>query len=175
MPIFKDKQYFRVNLEKEADEALWLRCKSCGELVFKRRVRENNNICPNCGEYFFLTARERVESLIDEETFEDVSKPIVADDPLGFQDEKPYPQRLEEAQEKTGLPSAIILASAKIEQMPVVLGVMEFQFIGGSMGSVMNKFATGWRRRSGDAARSSSFHPPVERECKRARLPCYRW
>ncbi len=139
MTIFKDKQYFRVKLEKEADEALWLRCKSCGELVFKKRVRENNNICPNCGEYFFLTARERIESLIDEESFEDVSKPIVADDPLGFQDEKPYPQRLEEAQEKTGLPSAIILGSASISQIPVVIGVMEFQFIGGSMGSVMGE------------------------------------
>jgi len=139
MTIFKDKQYFRVNLEKEADEALWLRCKSCGELVFKKRVRENNNICPNCGEYFFLTARERIESLIDEESFEDVSKPIVADDPLGFQDEKPYPQRLKEAQEKTGLPSAIILASASISKIPVVIGVMEFQFIGGSMGSVMGE------------------------------------
>ena len=125
MTIFKDKQYFRVKLEKEADEALWLRCKSCGELVFKKRVRENNNICPNCGEYFFLTARERIESLIDKESFEDVSKPIVADDPLGFQDEKPYPQRLEEAQEKTGLPSAIILGSASISQIPVVIGVME--------------------------------------------------
>ncbi len=139
MPIFRDKQYFRVQLDKEMDEGLWLRCKSCGELVFKRRVRENNNICPNCGAYFFLTARERFESLIDEGSFEDVSKPIAADDPLGFEDRKTYLQRLEEAEEKTGLPSAIILASATISKMPVVIGVMEFQFIGGSMGSVMGE------------------------------------
>ncbi len=139
MPIFKDKQYFRVKLDKEADEGLWLRCKACGELVFKRRVRENNNICPNCGAYFFLTARERIESLIDEGSFEDVSKPIAAEDPLGFEDQKTYLQRLEEAEEKTGLPSAIILASAAISHMPVVIAVMEFQFIGGSMGSVMGE------------------------------------
>lgn len=139
MPIFKDRQYFRVNLEKKADEALWMRCKSCGELVFKRRVRENNNICPNCGEYFFLTAKERIESLIDEGSFEDVSRPIVADDPLEFQDRKSYAQRLEEAQEKTDLPSAIILGSAAISEIPIVIGVMEFQFIGGSMGSVMGE------------------------------------
>ncbi len=139
MPIFKDRHYFRVNLEKKADEALWMRCKSCGELVFKRRVRENNNICPNCGEYFFLTAKERIESLIDEGTFEDVSRPIVADDPLEFQDSRPYAERLEDAQEKTDLPSAIILGSATISEIPIVIGVMEFQFIGGSMGSVMGE------------------------------------
>ena len=86
MAIFKDKHYFRVNLEKETDtdESLWMRCKACGELVFKRRVRENNNICPHCGEYFFLTAKERIESLIDEGSFEDISQPIMAED-IDFQ------------------------------------------------------------------------------------------
>jgi acetyl-CoA carboxylase carboxyl transferase subunit beta len=108
MAIFKDKHYFRVNLEKKPDESLWMRCKACGELVFKRRVRENNNICPHCGEYFFLTAKERI-------------------------------QRIEEAQEATGLASAIIIGSAAIAETPVVIGVMDFRFIGGSMGSVMGE------------------------------------
>lgn len=138
------------------------------ELVFKRRVRENNNICPNCGAYFFLTARERLESLIDDGTFVDISKPIVADDPLGFSDTKPYPKRVEEAQEKTGLPSAIILGSATVTEIPVVIGVMEFQFIGGSMGSVMgSRSVTGWRRRSAAASRSSSSPRPAGRGCRR--------
>lgn len=139
MAIFKEKHYFRVKLEKETDESLWMRCKSCGELVFKRRVREHNNICPHCGEYFFLTAKERIESLIDEGSFEDISKPIMADDPLSFKDSKPYPQRVEEAQEKTGLADAIIIGSATVCGIPVVLGVMDFRFIGGSMGSVMGE------------------------------------
>jgi acetyl-CoA carboxylase carboxyl transferase subunit beta len=139
MAIFKDKHYFRVKLDREADEGLWMKCKSCGELVFKRRVRENNNICPYCGEYFFLTAKERLESLIDEGSFEDISNPIMADDPLAFQDTKPYPQRIEAAQKETGLPSAIIIGSASIAQIPVVIGVMDFRFIGGSMGSVMGE------------------------------------
>ncbi len=139
MAIFKDKHYFRVNLEKEPDESLWMRCKACGELVFKRRVRENNNICPHCGEYFFLTAKERIESLIDEGSFEDISQPIMAEDPLSFEDSKPYIQRIEEAQEATGLASAIIIASAAIAETPVVIGVMDFRFIGGSMGSVMGE------------------------------------
>lgn len=139
MAIFKDKHYFRVKLEKETDESLWMRCKACGELVFKRRVRERNNICPHCGEYFFLTARERIESLIDEGSFEDISKPIMADDPLSFKDTKPYSQRIEEAQEKTGLADAIIMGSATICGIPVVIGVMDFRFIGGSMGAVMGE------------------------------------
>ena len=139
MAIFKDKHYFRVNLEKETDESLWMRCKACGELVFKRRVRENNNICPHCGEYFFLTAKERIESLIDEGSFEDISQPIMAEDPLSFEDSKPYIQRIEEAQEATGLASAIIIGSAAIAETPVVIGVMDFRFIGGSMGSVMGE------------------------------------
>ncbi len=139
MAIFKDKHYFRVNLEKEPDESLWMRCKACGELVFKRRVRENNNICPHCGEYFFLTAKERIESLIDEGSFDDISQPLMAEDPLSFEDSKPYIQRIEEAQEATGLASAIIIGSAAIAEIPVVIGVMDFRFIGGSMGSVMGE------------------------------------
>ncbi len=139
MAIFKDKHYFRVNLEKEPDESLWMRCKACGELVFKRRVRENNNICPHCGEYFFLTAKERIESLIDEGSFDDISQPLMAEDPLSFEDSKPYIQRIEEAQEATGLASAIIIGSAAIAETPVVIGVMDFRFIGGSMGSVMGE------------------------------------
>jgi len=139
MPIFRDKEYLRVELEKTQDESLWMQCKACGELVFKRRVRENNNICPNCGEYFFLTAPERIESLIDEGTFEDISRPIVAGDPLGFVDNKPYPERIEAVQERTGLPSAILIAAADMGEIPVVMGVMDFRFVGGSMGSVVGE------------------------------------
>jgi len=139
MPIFKERGYLRVNLDEQRDESLWMQCKSCGELVFRRRVRENNNICPSCGEYFFLTATERFESLIDDGSFEDISLPIVADDPLEFEDTKPYTKRIAEAQETTGLPSAIIIGSARINDRPVVMGVMDFRFIGGTMGAVMGE------------------------------------
>ena len=141
MSIFKDRYYFRVQLDKEreSEESLWMQCKSCGELVFKRRVRENNNICPNCGEYFFLTAPERIESLIDEGSFVDISKPIMADDPLAFRDTKPYLERVEEAQQKTGLANAIIVGAAEISGAPIIVAAMDFRFVGGSMGSVMGE------------------------------------
>ncbi len=139
MPIFKEKDYLRVDLGKGPDESLWMKCKSCGELVFKRRVRENNNICPSCGEYFFLTASERIGLLVDEGSFEDVTQAIVADDPLGFSDRKPYAERVTEAQAQTGLQDAILVGRATIAGLPVILGVMDFRFIGGSMGSVVGE------------------------------------
>jgi acetyl-CoA carboxylase carboxyl transferase subunit beta len=139
MPIFKDKEYLRVDLDREPDESLWMKCKSCGELVFKRRVRENNNICPSCGEYFFLTAVERIALLADEASFEDMTLPIVADDPLEFSDRKSYPDRVADAQARTGLSDAILIGRASIAGFPVVIGVMDFRFIGGSMGSVVGE------------------------------------
>ncbi len=139
MPIFKEKDYLRVDLDREPDESLWMKCKSCGELVFKRRVRENNNICPSCGEYFFLTAVERIGLLVDEGSFEDVTLSIVADDPLEFVDRKPYPERVAEAQAKTGLGDAIVIGRATIAGFPVVIGVMDFRFVGGSMGAVVGE------------------------------------
>jgi len=141
MSLFNQK-YFKVSLEqqpKEADGVLWLKCKNCRELVFKKRVIENFNICPNCDEYFFLTAKERIALLVDEGSFQDISRPIVAGDPLEFVDSKPYPQRLEEAFQKTGLHDAVIVGEATMSEMPVILTVMDFQFIGGSMGSVMGE------------------------------------
>jgi acetyl-CoA carboxylase carboxyl transferase subunit beta len=139
MAIFKERQYVRVDVDQERDESLWMKCKSCGELVFKRRVRENNNICPGCGEYFFHTAAERVESLVDEGSFVDGAEAIMADDPLEFVDRRPYTERIAEAQEKTGMADAIIFGQARIHEIPIVIAVMDFRFVGGSMGSVVGE------------------------------------
>jgi len=139
MAIFRERQYLRVDVDRERDESLWMKCKSCGELIFKRRVRENNNICPNCGEYSFHTALERIDSLVDEGSFEDAYEAIMSDDPLGFSDSRPYAQRIEEAQQKTGLTDAIVFGRATIDELPVVIAVMDFRFVGGSMGSVVGE------------------------------------
>ena len=139
MSIFKDKQYLRVNVNKPPDDSLWMKCKACGELIFKRRVRENNNICPSCGEYFFLTVEERIEMLVDEDSFDNISKSIEAADPLEFVDRKTYQERIEQAQGVTELPDAIVVGRAMVNEIPVILGVMDFRFIGGSMGSVMGE------------------------------------
>lgn len=139
MSIFKDKQYLRVNVNKVRDDSLWMKCKACGELIFKRRVRENHNICPNCAEYFFLTMEERITMLVDEDSFDNISKSIEAADPLAFVDRKSYQERIKQAQGETGLPDAIVVGRATISGIPVILGVMDFRFIGGSMGSVVGE------------------------------------
>src|SRR6056297_3069225 len=141
MPLFRDEEYLRVDFEEkqEKDEALWVKCKSCGKLIFKKKLQENNHICPNCGAYFFLTAKERIKTLVDSESFVDETRRIESDDPLGFIDVKPYEQRVNEAQKETGMFDAIIAGTAEIESMSLVLAVMDFRFIGGSMGSVVGE------------------------------------
>jgi acetyl-CoA carboxylase carboxyl transferase subunit beta len=140
MPIRRDSKERYVEVElRRGEETLWERCRACGELVFRRRLKENNYICPKCGAYFFLTAQERVVALIDEGTFQDLTLPLESTDPLSFSDRKPYRDRLREAQETTGLKDAVVVGRGKLAGHPVVLAVMEFRFIGGSMGTVVGE------------------------------------
>lgn len=137
---FRRPQYAQVELDRREEEGvLWVKCAGCDELVFRERVRENHGICPHCGIQSSLTAQERIRLLVDEDSFEDISRPIVAADPLGFVDRKPYLDRLKEAQEKTGLANETVIGRARLGSFPVVLAVTDFRFIGGSMGSVMGE------------------------------------
>ncbi|MFP4135751.1 MAG: acetyl-CoA carboxylase, carboxyltransferase subunit beta [Candidatus Acetothermia bacterium] len=141
MPLFRDEEYLRVDFEKEEeeDEALWVKCKSCEKLIFKKKLQENNHVCPNCDAYFFLTAKERIKNLVDEETFEDRTKRIESDDPLDFLDTKDYKDRIDESQAETGMFDAIIVGTGEVNDNPLVLAAMDFRFIGGSMGSVVGE------------------------------------
>lgn len=140
MPIRRDDRDRYVEVElRRGEEPLWLRCGACGELVFRRRLRENNYICPRCGAYFFLTAEERIAALVDEGTFQDLTLPLESKDPLSFSDRKPYADRLREAKETTGLKDAIVVGKGKISGHWVILAVMDFRFIGGSMGTVVGE------------------------------------
>ncbi|MCF7875666.1 acetyl-CoA carboxylase, carboxyltransferase subunit beta [Candidatus Bipolaricaulota bacterium] len=141
MPLFRDEEYLRVDFkeDQEKDEALWEKCESCGKLIFKKKLQENNHVCPNCGEYFFLTAKERIKTLVDEETFKDKTKRIESDDPLEFSDEQSYEEKIDENQAETGMFDAIIVGTGEIDGRSSVLSVMDFRFIGGSMGSVVGE------------------------------------
>lgn len=135
MPIRRDKRDRYVEVEVQAPpEPLWVRCDACGELIFRRKLQENQYICPRCGGYFFLSARERLASLADEGSFTELPPPSVPEDPLAFSDQTPYRERLRRAREETGLGDAIVAGTACIGGVPVVLAAMEFRFIGGSMG-----------------------------------------
>jgi len=96
-------------------------------------------VCAHCGYHFPVTARERVVQLVDEGTWSEIARDLRSDDPLGFVDTKPYPERLAEAERKTGLRDAMLVGSADIGGLPVALAVMDFTFLGGSMGSVVGE------------------------------------
>ncbi|MGC9074353.1 MAG: acetyl-CoA carboxylase carboxyltransferase subunit beta [Candidatus Bipolaricaulaceae bacterium] len=135
MPIRRDKRDRYVEIEVGAPaEPLWVRCESCGELIFRRKLQENQYVCPRCGAYFFLSAPERVASLVDEGSFEELPPPRIEEDPLGFSDQVPYKERLSRARVETNLNEAVLAGRAKVQGIPVILAVMDFRFIGGSMG-----------------------------------------
>ncbi|MDW5265603.1 MULTISPECIES: acetyl-CoA carboxylase, carboxyltransferase subunit beta [Acidobacteriaceae] len=119
-------------------EGLWVRCDGCREIIFKADLEANLQVCPRCGKHFRIDARARIANLL-EPGYELVDLELRSTDPLEFTDLKPYKRRLAEAQKKTGLNDAIINAIGTIGPHPVVLSVMEYSFIGGSMGSVVGE------------------------------------
>ena len=119
-------------------EGLWVRCPGCRQVIFKADLAANLNVCPKCGYHFRIAARERIESLL-EPGYQLVDLDLRSTDPLEFTDLKPYKKRLSEARKKTGLNDAIVNAIGHIGPLPVVLSVMEYSFIGGSMGSVVGE------------------------------------
>jgi acetyl-CoA carboxylase carboxyl transferase subunit beta len=117
---------------------LWIKCPQCGKPLFKQELEANLQVCPNCGQHFKFDARSRIENLLDQ-GYELVDLELKSTDPLEFTDLKPYKERLAQARKKTGLNDAIINALGKIDGQDVVLSVMEYAFIGGSMGAVMGE------------------------------------
>jgi acyl-CoA carboxylase subunit beta len=120
----------------------WTRCPSCDAFVYHKRLKRNLGVCPECNYHFRLPVRERLAQLLDEGSFDDLSKEISPVDPLGFADSKPYSARLEDAQAKTGSSEGALYGTATIGGRPIVLAAMDFAFIGGSMGSGVGEAIT---------------------------------
>ena len=119
-------------------EGLWVKCPNCRKLVWKADLEANLQVCPHCGHHFKLSAQQRIEMLL-EPGYQIVDTGLRSTDPLEFCDLKPYKKRLAEAQRKTGLDDAIVNAVGKLGEQDVVLSVMEYNFIGGSMGAVVGE------------------------------------
>ena len=119
-------------------EGLWIRCPECGKILFKAELEANQQVCAHCGHHFRIDARARIESLL-EPGYELVDLELRSTDPLQFTDLKPYKRRLAEARKKTGLNDAVVNATGRLGAHDVVLSVMEYGFIGGSMGAVVGE------------------------------------
>jgi len=135
----RDENEIEMNPEKRVrTEGLWSKCDGCGATVWKAELESNLNVCPKCGKHFKMSARSRIESLL-EPGYELVDTELRSTDPLNFVDLKPYKARLKKAQQDTGLNDAILNAIGKLGPHEVVLSVMEYAFIGGSMGAVVGE------------------------------------
>ena len=123
-------------------EGLWVKCSSCGEILQSKVLKENLQVCPECSHHFRMTAAERIGLLTDEGTFEEYVEDLMSSDPLQFDDTKPYKARLKSAAASTGLKDAFIAGKGKLGGLSYHLGVFEFKFMGGSMGSVVGEKIT---------------------------------
>jgi acetyl-CoA carboxylase carboxyl transferase subunit beta len=140
MTWFKRQHNEIVNASEKTvrTEGLWVRCPGCSQIIFKADLDANLQVCPKCGHHFRIDARARIENLL-EPGYELVDLELRSTDPLDFTDLKRYKKRLVDAQKKTGLNDAIINAIGKLGPHDVVLSVMEYSFIGGSMGAVVGE------------------------------------
>jgi acetyl-CoA carboxylase carboxyl transferase subunit beta len=143
MAIFK-KPILRAlgHKTREMPSGLWTKCPTCGEVIHNLALSENLQVCPKCDHHFNLGSRERIESLVDPESFEEHDSSMSSIDPLGFKGMTTYADRLQSYKQKTGLVDAVTTGSGKINGHQVGLGVMDFNFLAATMGSVVGEKIT---------------------------------
>jgi len=123
-------------------EGLWVKCPDCGNPVYKKDLQGNLNVCPKCAHHFRLSATERLKALFDGGQYAEHFHGLRSTDPLQFTDTKPYRERLKTSQESSGLKDAVIVATGRLDGIPIVVAAMEYSFIGGSMGIVSGEKIT---------------------------------
>ncbi len=125
--------------KKKKDDSLWTRCPDCNELIFNKKLTENMMVCPKCSYHFRLTARRRLQLTIDKGSFSEFGTEIHTQDILDF---PKYEEKYQKAKKKTNLNEAVIIGEATLSSFPVVIAIMDFHFMGGSMGSVVGEKIT---------------------------------
>ena len=136
------RRALEARVEIEANPDLWTKCVHCDSQLLKQDIEDNQMVCPVCDYHFRVNARTRIKQLFDEGSFEELFTEVKPTDPLEFVDTESYKDRLEAAQKKTGLDDAVITGLASIEGHKVAAAVMDFDFMGGSMGSVVGEKVT---------------------------------
>ena len=129
----------RFGKKKDMPGGLWIKCESCGAMLFRKEFEQKNRVCGTCGYHFTLPARERIALTVDAGTFEELWANLRAQDVLDFNDRVPYAEKLVQTKQKTGEADAIVCGLGKVKGFACALGVMNFQFLGGSMGMVVGE------------------------------------
>jgi acetyl-CoA carboxylase carboxyl transferase subunit beta len=130
------------NKTREMPSGLWTKCPSCGEVIHNFALSENLQVCPKCDHHFNLGSRERIESLVDTDSFEEHDASMSSVDPLGFKGVTTYAERLQSYKQKTGLVDAVTTGAGMIDGRKIGLGVMDFNFLAATMGSVVGEKIT---------------------------------
>jgi acetyl-CoA carboxylase carboxyl transferase subunit beta len=128
--------------KKVRTEGLWVKCENCRQIIWKKDMEENMNVCPKCDKHFRIDARTRLAQLLDDGSYEIFDSNLASTDPLKFVDLKAYSARLNQAQNDTGLKDAIVNAKGKLNGRAVIVSAMEYSFIGGSMGAAVGEAIT---------------------------------
>jgi acetyl-CoA carboxylase carboxyl transferase subunit beta len=123
-------------------DMLWIKCNSCSEMIYRRVIERNLQVCPKCNYHFQIPARKRIDCLVDPGTFIEHDANLVSFDVLDFKDLKRYTHRIKESMETTGEKDAVICGEARIDGQPAMIGIFEFGFMGGSLGSVVGEKIT---------------------------------
>ena len=123
-------------------DGLWIKCDKCGFLMYHKTLRKNLKVCPQCIHHFPTSSHDRIQQMIDTGSWQPLNVGLSSTDPLGFSDKKLYSKRLKDMKIKTGLHDAVQTGLGKISNIPIALGVMDFRFMGGSMGSVVGEKLT---------------------------------
>jgi acetyl-CoA carboxylase carboxyl transferase subunit beta len=142
MSIFQKRPISSPQKKRDMPEGLWEKCPRCGEVVHKLALEENQQVCPKCDYHFRQNARDRIKALIDAGTFEEMDATMTSRDVLDFKTSPPYAERLKTHRTKSGGHDAVITGIGEIEGRKVILAVMDFGFMGGSMGSVVGEKIT---------------------------------
>ena len=140
LKLLNASKYIRPSTD--SNKGLWTRCDKCGVILYIKHLIENQRVCFGCAYHLQMNSPERIKNLLDKESWRPFDETVSPCDPLEFHDQKNYTDRLQAAQDKTGLQDAIQTGSGRIEGIPVALGVMDFDFMGGSMGSVVGEKIT---------------------------------
>ncbi len=143
MPLFSKKNYSTVKVRKrDIPDGLWLKCPGCQEIIFKQELDENASVCPKCGHHFQMSRADRIKLLLEEGSFEEWNPDMYSVDILGFTGTASYTSKLEENRRKTGYADAISIGRGRMGTHDVGFGVMDFSFLGASMGSVVGEKVT---------------------------------
>jgi len=129
----------RFSKKKDMPGGLWLKCESCAEVIFRKELEEKDRVCPSCGFHFTVPGRERIRMILDEGTWNEAFADIESLDRLEFVDAHPYSEKLGRTVERTGQKEALLCGTGAVMGRPIVLAVLDFGFMGGSMGEVVGE------------------------------------